>query len=221
MGDSLDSTWHWDIELCGVLNEWMNRSRLLSMPPQIGEETALRGPAACFGLALYGQSPYWHSGSQRVWLMHIIRFKGWNSHAYRGFPGSFESTNLSRNTLSREIGRTVRASACVFWPGLCRVDFAWERGAPQSSSGNCSPAPDSALWKPIFTGALFFRSYSLHGRRDLMICPTWIRPIPKARIPKETTVDTNIWENRNAHRHILKSGAQRSSRASQNPGLSA
>ena len=31
---------------------------------------------------------------------------GWNSQARREFPGKFESTNPSRDTISREIGRT-------------------------------------------------------------------------------------------------------------------
>ena len=33
--------------------------------------------------------------------------KGWNSQAHREFPGIFESTNLGRDSLSREIGRTA------------------------------------------------------------------------------------------------------------------
>ena len=33
-------------------------------------------------------------------------FEGWNSQAHREFPGKFESRNLSRDNLSREIGRT-------------------------------------------------------------------------------------------------------------------
>ena len=38
-------------------------------------------------------------------LKHNIKFKGWNSRAYRGFPGIVESMNLSRDNLSMEIGR--------------------------------------------------------------------------------------------------------------------
>ena len=30
--------------------------------------------------------------------------RGWNSHVHRGFSRSFESTNLGRNNLSREVG---------------------------------------------------------------------------------------------------------------------
>ena len=36
----------------------------------------------------------------------ILSFKGWNSHIHGEFPGSFESTNLSRDNLSRESGRS-------------------------------------------------------------------------------------------------------------------
>ena len=31
--------------------------------------------------------------------------KGWNSHVHRKFPGKLESSDLSRETLSREMGR--------------------------------------------------------------------------------------------------------------------
>ena len=58
---------------------------------------------------VYGQSPYYDSGFQRVWLKQNLNFKGWSSHVHRGFPGSFESSYLSKDNLSREIGRTVPA----------------------------------------------------------------------------------------------------------------
>ena len=50
----------------------------------------------------YAQSPYYHRGFQRVRLKHNLNLKGWNSQANRGFPGKFESSNVSR-----EIGRTA------------------------------------------------------------------------------------------------------------------
>ena len=37
----------------------------------------------------------------------ISILRGWNSQAHREFSGNVESTNLSRDNLSREIGRTV------------------------------------------------------------------------------------------------------------------
>ena len=38
-------------------------------------------------------------------LKHNLNLKGWNSQAYRGFPGKFDSSNVSRDNVSREIGR--------------------------------------------------------------------------------------------------------------------
>ena len=63
--------------------------------------------AAQSGQSAYGQSPYYDSGLRRVWLKRSLNFKGLNSHARREVPGIVESTNLSRDNLSREIGRTV------------------------------------------------------------------------------------------------------------------
>ena len=56
----------------------------------------------------YGQSPHQDSWFQRVWLKHNLNAKGWNSHAQGQFPGKSESRNLSRDTLSKEIG-------CIIW----------------------------------------------------------------------------------------------------------
>ena len=44
--------------------------------------------------------------------------KGWNSHAHREFPGNLESTNLSRDNLSTDIGRTQ-----------VRMNAKWQAGA--------------------------------------------------------------------------------------------
>ena len=40
-----------------------------------------------------------------VWLEHYANIEGWSSHIHRTFPAEFESTNLSRDNLSRGIGR--------------------------------------------------------------------------------------------------------------------
>ena len=40
-----------------------------------------------------------------ILLSMKINTKGWNSQAPRGFPGKFESSNVSRDNISREIGR--------------------------------------------------------------------------------------------------------------------
>ena len=54
---------------------------------------------------LYAQSPYEHCGFQRVLPQHNLKLKGWNSHVHRKFTGKFESSNVSRDHVSREIGR--------------------------------------------------------------------------------------------------------------------
>ena len=41
-----------------------------------------------------------------IYMYMYIHDKGWNSQIHRGFPGSFDSTHLSRDNLSREIGRS-------------------------------------------------------------------------------------------------------------------
>ena len=38
-----------------------------------------------------------------------LNSKGWNSQAHRELPGKFHSSNLSRDTVSREIGRNKKA----------------------------------------------------------------------------------------------------------------
>ena len=38
-------------------------------------------------------------------LERNLNLKGWKSHVLREVPGKFESSNLSRDNLSREIGR--------------------------------------------------------------------------------------------------------------------
>ena len=47
----------------------------------------------------------------RFWISEgltqaLFYSKGWNSQVHRGFPAKFESSNLSRDNLSREIGPT-------------------------------------------------------------------------------------------------------------------
>ena len=54
----------------------------------------------------YGQSPHQDSGFQRVWHNQHLNVKGCNSLVHGELPGSFESSNLSRDTLRREIGRS-------------------------------------------------------------------------------------------------------------------
>ena len=49
-----------------------------------------------------GQSLYWDSWLQRARLKQNLNIKGWNSHVHRESPEKFESSDLSRETLSRE-----------------------------------------------------------------------------------------------------------------------
>ena len=60
-------------------------------------------------------------------LNHIrfLDFEGWHSQAHTGMPGifrefprKFESSNLSRDNLSREIGRTDRLTCTACANGL-------------------------------------------------------------------------------------------------------
>ena len=44
----------------------------------------------------------------------ILILTGWNSHVHRGFPRKFESSDLSRDNLSREIGRRCTMPAGRF-----------------------------------------------------------------------------------------------------------
>ena len=41
---------------------------------------------------------------------------GWNSQAHREFTGKFESDNVSRGNVSREIGRMIRDGRRRTWP---------------------------------------------------------------------------------------------------------
>ena len=52
-------------------------------------------------------------------IMDFRGFEGWNSHAHREFPGSYESTSLIRDNLSREMGST----SGVFIHCLCLKPF--------------------------------------------------------------------------------------------------
>ena len=54
----------------------------------------------------YRQSPYEHCGFRWVWLKRDHTFREWTSQAHRGFTGSFESSDVSRDDVSREIGHT-------------------------------------------------------------------------------------------------------------------
>ena len=64
------------------------------------------------GTRRYGQSPYSTKIPDFRWFDSSIMLhnsKGWNTHVHRNFPGFVGSTNLSRDNMSREIGRSTRA----------------------------------------------------------------------------------------------------------------
>ena len=60
----------------------------------------------------------------------ILILRGGNSQAHRGFPGMFESGNLSRDNLSREIGRSL------IWP--------------EALSGACTRTPNIYIYIYIY-----------------------------------------------------------------------
>ena len=54
--------------------------------------------------------PEGNPGFQRVLLKQNLDFKGWNSQAHGEFPGEFDSSNLSRDNISREIAISTTSS---------------------------------------------------------------------------------------------------------------
>ena len=71
-----------------------------------------------------------------------LDFKGWNSQAHREFPGKFESSNVSRDNVSREIGRTGRTTLRV-------ISEAQEVRAQQTGAESKVKPPKGL--SPIFT----------------------------------------------------------------------
>ena len=64
----------------------------------------------------------------------ILTFKGWNSHVHRKLLGCFESTNLSRDNLSREIGRSQRVIRGI--EQKCACDVGSFNGTKQIYTGS-------------------------------------------------------------------------------------
>ena len=77
----------------------------------------------------HGRSQYEDYGLRRVSLKQNLNLKRWNSQAHREFPGKFESSNLSRDNPSREIGRSLETNSderlessngkCLSMLGIC------------------------------------------------------------------------------------------------------
>ena len=84
-------------------------------------------PTSCHAADLlphpFGQSPYYHYAFQRARLKHNLNSKGWNSHIHRGLPGKFESSNLSRDNVGREIVRKSLPAARKLTLALGEKDF--------------------------------------------------------------------------------------------------
>ena len=100
------------VYICVIMSPalYIHLSKAVSGPPDPWNQSCAWN--LCDPNRVYGQSPYKHSGFQRVWLKHNLNIKGWNSHVHRGFPGKFESSNLSRDNVSGEIGRSPRSGPC-------------------------------------------------------------------------------------------------------------
>ena len=92
---------------CDLTNALASRTPLPSAPAaSLPASRRYKGSPLLRDFPSHGQSPYSDSGFRRVWLKQNPHLKGWNSQAHRELPGKFESSNLSRDNLSREIGRT-------------------------------------------------------------------------------------------------------------------
>ena len=79
----------------------------------------------------------------------VLVVKGWNSHTHREFPGKFEASNLSRDNLSREMGR--RGSRQCYRPRSGAVACpAWRASRSPASkqrslSGVCGGSKQRSL----------------------------------------------------------------------------
>ena len=67
---------------------------------------------------VYAQSPYEHCGIRRVGLKHNLDFKGRNSQAHPGFPGKFESSNVSRDPANISMFPSVRIYIYIY---ICSI----------------------------------------------------------------------------------------------------
>ena len=69
----------------------------------------------------------------------ILDVKGWDSHVHRECPGSFESTNLSRDNIIREIGSKSGSCRCAIigvpWC-LRRLSHRWDSHVHRESPGH-------------------------------------------------------------------------------------
>ena len=123
-------------------------------------------------------------GLQRAWLMQSLEFEGWNPQARREVPENVESTNLGRDNLSREIGRSgVAVSGAVFVVKhgfesyMCKVfvqasnnGLALTRWSWQLSSRRTMNLHKSASQITRFKCYVRFRSFGENGPVDIRTC---------------------------------------------------
>ena len=87
------------------------------------------------GRAVWGHG----AGTRRflpVWPISVQFHSPWNSHVHRECPGKFESTNLSRDNISREIGRTKFLEARLSeWRSPLQVTDLFQGGVRFSTFG--------------------------------------------------------------------------------------
>ena len=100
----------------------------------------------------------------------------WNSHVHREFPGHFESSNLSRDNLSGEIGRKD-----AFASRAARSTPELRRPMREGTRPNLRTLPrESAM-----SVATVFRSFLIACRKKLVVafCLTACRKEAEARFP--------------------------------------
>ena len=55
----------------------------------------------------------------------VLILRGWNSHVHTELPGKLESSNRSRDNISREIGRTIIITTSIIYHRLYIIYYIW------------------------------------------------------------------------------------------------
>ena len=100
-------------------------------------------PLAAHGLRPISVLRFWISEGDSSTILNL---EGWNAHLHREFQAKLESTNLSRDNLSREIGRTPPSAALRSraHPSCLRAAvLGWRAGglAGWRCPSSCHPSP--------------------------------------------------------------------------------
>ena len=123
-----------------------------------------------------------------VLLKHNLNSKGWNSYVHAGFPAEFESSNLSRDNVGREIGRMP---SLVHFRGTLS---AASRGAPEGHrrAETSTHGSKSLVLFCLFVFPLVFDNFclDLFGRFAFLVFPMVfdLRKATGARRPPPTKV---------------------------------